>query len=69
MKIMFLLIGVSLFMAIGFLLAFVWTVKSGQMEDDYTPSVRILFDDKPVTMEENATSNQAENFKSDKNQF
>jgi cbb3-type cytochrome oxidase maturation protein len=56
-------------MAIGFLLAFVWTVKSGQMEDDYTPSVRILFDDKPVTMEENVPSNQPENFKSDKNQF
>lgn len=69
MKIMFLLIGVSLFMAIGFLLAFVWTVKSGQMEDDYTPSVRILFDDKPVTVEESSTTKQAENFKSDKNQF
>ena len=69
MKIMFLLIGVSLFMAIGFLLAFVWTVKSGQMEDDYTPSVRILFDDKPVTVEENVTTKQAENLKSDKNQF
>lgn len=69
MKIMFLLIGVSLFMAIGFLLAFVWTVKSGQMEDDYTPSVRILFDDKPVTVEDDVTSKQVENFKSDKNQF
>ncbi|MBP7510800.1 MAG: cbb3-type cytochrome oxidase assembly protein CcoS [Bacteroidia bacterium] len=69
MKIMFLLIGVSLFMAIGFLLAFVWTVKSGQMEDDYTPSVRILFDDKPVAVDENITSKSAENFKSDKNQF
>ncbi len=69
MKIMFLLIGVSLFMAIGFLLAFVWTVKSGQMEDDYTPSVRILFEDKPISMEDDATSQTSENFKSDKNQF
>ena len=48
MKIMFLLIGCSLFLAIGFLLAFIWSVKSGQMEDDYTPSVRILFDDTPI---------------------
>lgn len=32
-------------MAIGFLLAFLWAVKSDQYEDDYTPSVRILFDD------------------------
>lgn len=49
---MFLLIGCSLTMAICFLGAFIWTVKSGQMEDDYTPSVRILFDDKPVAREE-----------------
>lgn len=46
MSIMYLLIGCSLIMAIGFLAAFIWSVKSGQMEDDYTPSVRILFDDK-----------------------
>ncbi|MEM1121897.1 MAG: cbb3-type cytochrome oxidase assembly protein CcoS, partial [Bacteroidota bacterium] len=25
--------------------AFFWAVKSGQYDDDYTPSVRILFDD------------------------
>lgn len=48
---MFLLIGCSLVMAVGFLIAFIWSVKSGQMEDDYTPSVRILFDDKPVKEE------------------
>lgn len=43
---MYLLIGCSLIMAIGFLAAFIWSVKSGQLEDDYTPSVRILFEDK-----------------------
>jgi cbb3-type cytochrome oxidase maturation protein len=43
--VIFILIGVSLFVAIGFLVAFIWSVKSGQYEDDYTPSVRILFDD------------------------
>jgi cbb3-type cytochrome oxidase maturation protein len=32
-------------MALGFLWAFVWAVKSGQFEDDFAPSVRILFDD------------------------
>ncbi len=46
MKIIFLLILVSLLVAIGFLAAFFWAVKSGQYEDDYTPSIRILFDDK-----------------------
>lgn len=47
MSVIFVLIGVSLSVAIGFLVAFIWSVKSGQYEDDYTPSVRILFDDKP----------------------
>jgi len=28
--------------------AFIWSVKKGQYDDDYTPSVRILFDDKPI---------------------
>jgi len=44
MKIIFLLIGISLIVALGFLMAFLWAVKSGQYEDEYTPSVRILFD-------------------------
>lgn len=33
--------------AIIFLLAFFWAVKSGQYEDTHSPAVRILFDDKP----------------------
>ena len=41
----FVLIIISLIVAIGFLIAFLWAVKSNQYEDDYTPSVRILFDD------------------------
>jgi cbb3-type cytochrome oxidase maturation protein len=48
MNIMYLLIGCSLTLAVFFLGAFIWSVKSGQLEDDYTPSVRILFDDKPA---------------------
>lgn len=45
MKIIFFLIIVSLILASGFLAAFIWAMKSGQYDDDYTPSVRILFDD------------------------
>ena len=45
MNIIFVLILVSLIIAIGFLAAFFWAVKSGQYDDDYTPAVRILFDD------------------------
>ncbi|MDA3861630.1 MAG: cbb3-type cytochrome oxidase assembly protein CcoS [Melioribacteraceae bacterium] len=39
------LIGFSLTVAIFFLVAFIWAVKTGQYDDRYTPSIRILFDD------------------------
>ena len=45
MSVLILLIGVSLTVALGFLLAFLWASTSGQYDDDYTPSVRMLFDD------------------------
>jgi cbb3-type cytochrome oxidase maturation protein len=45
MNILFVLIGVSISLAIVFLILFIWSVKSGQYEDDYTPSVRMLFED------------------------
>jgi cbb3-type cytochrome oxidase maturation protein len=45
MAVIVLLIMVSVLVAGGFLLAFLWSVKTGQMDDDYTPSVRILFED------------------------
>ena len=45
MSVIFLLILISLAVALVFLGAFIWAVKSDQYEDDYTPSIRILFDD------------------------
>jgi len=45
MNILFVLIGVSLFAALIFLAMFIWAVKSGQYDDNYTPSIRILFDE------------------------
>lgn len=49
MSVITVLIGVSITVAIAFLGAFLWAVKSGQFEDDYTPSVRILFDEEITT--------------------
>ena len=51
MSIIFTLILISLSVAIVFLIAFFWAVRSGQYDDDYTPSVRMLFDDKIVESE------------------
>ncbi len=47
MSIMFFLILVSLVVALGFLAAFLWATRAGQFDDGLTPSIRILFDDKP----------------------
>lgn len=46
MSVLILLISVSLIVALGFLFSFIWSVRNGQYDDDYTPSVRMLFDEK-----------------------
>jgi len=56
MSVIFLLILFSLILAVGFLIAFIWSVKDGQYDDDYTPSVRILFDSDQPTR--NNTTNE-----------
>ncbi len=48
MSVIYILITVSIFVAVVFLFAFIKAVKSGQYDDDYTPSVRMLFDDELV---------------------
>jgi cbb3-type cytochrome oxidase maturation protein len=45
MSAIFILLGFSIMIAGSFLAAFIWSVSSGQYEDDYTPSIRMLFDD------------------------
>lgn len=47
MAIIILLISISLLIAVGFLVSFLWNMKSGQYDDTYSPSVRMLFEDKP----------------------
>jgi cbb3-type cytochrome oxidase maturation protein len=44
MSVLYVLIIISIIMATGFLGAFIWSVRSGQFDDDYTPSVRMLFE-------------------------
>lgn len=45
MSIIYLLICISIVLAVTFLYIFIRAVKSGQFDDDYTPSVRMLFED------------------------
>jgi len=45
MSILIVLVIVSLIMAGGFLIAFLWAVRTGQFDDNHSPSVRILQDE------------------------
>lgn len=45
MNMIYMLIGVSILLALIFLAAFFWASKSGQHDDTHTPAMRILFDD------------------------
>lgn len=45
MSALFVMIAASLAIALAFLGAFIWSVRKGHYDDDYTPSIRILLDD------------------------
>ena len=53
-----LLIGISLLVAVGFLVAFLIAVKKGQYKDTHTPAIRVLFDNE--TEKENKKENNSE---------
>ncbi|MGY5850801.1 cbb3-type cytochrome oxidase assembly protein CcoS [Salegentibacter sp. F14] len=48
MNIIYLLLALSVLVAIIFFIAFIFSVKKGQYDDMYTPSVRMLFEDELV---------------------
>ena len=52
-----LLIGISLLVAVGFLVAFLIAVKKGQYKDTHTPAIRVLFDNE--TEKENKKENNS----------
>jgi cbb3-type cytochrome oxidase maturation protein len=48
MSVIYVLLAVSIIIAIVFFIAFILAVKKGQYDDSYTPSVRMLFEDELV---------------------
>lgn len=48
MSVIYILLSISVIVAIIFFAAFVFAVKNGQYDDSYTPSVRMLFEDELV---------------------
>ncbi len=62
MSIIYMLLAISVFVALVFFAAFIFSVKEGQYDDTYTPSVRMLFDDEIVkdnTTQLEKTKNQS----------
>jgi cbb3-type cytochrome oxidase maturation protein len=62
MSILFVLILISALIATAFLIVFIWSVRSGQYDDTYTPSVRMLFNDELLEKksEENSKAKKQE---------
>lgn len=46
MDIIYMLLIISLSVSLLFLGIFIYNLKKGQFDDDYTPSIRILFEEK-----------------------
>ncbi|GGG35510.1 cytochrome oxidase maturation protein Cbb3 [Croceivirga lutea] len=55
MSVIYVLLTISVCVAVVFFTAFVFSVKKGQYDDSYTPSVRMLFEDELI--EQTTTSN------------
>ncbi|MEM7485269.1 MAG: cbb3-type cytochrome oxidase assembly protein CcoS [Bacteroidota bacterium] len=55
MSVIYVLLAISISVAIVFFAAFVLSVKSGQYDDAYTPSVRMLFEDELLPDSKNST--------------
>ncbi len=66
MSVIVVLILISLLVASGFLIAFLWAVKSGQYHDTYTPSVRVLFDEEKKEAKTKQSENEKNNLQNEK---
>jgi len=55
MSVIYVLLAISIVVAVGFFIAFIIAVKKGQYDDSYTPSVRMLFEDELVKEKTNKT--------------
>ena len=61
MSVIYVLLSISVCVAIVFFAAFIFTVRSGQYDDSYTPSVRMLFEDEQVdTTDKNNNQNKSQ---------
>ncbi len=60
MSVIYVLLAISVTVAVVFFIAFVFSVKSGQYDDTYTPSVRMLFEDEVIKDKDKSSLNKKE---------
>lgn len=58
MSVIYLLLTLSILVALVFFVAFIISVKNGQYDDAYTPSVRMLFEDELIQKDSNEKLNK-----------
>lgn len=54
MSVIYMLLAISILVALIFFVAFIISVRKGQYDDSYTPSVRMLFDDELLEKDSDA---------------
>jgi len=57
MGVIYILLTVSVIIGVAFFIVFLMAVKSGQYDDSYTPSVRMLFEDELVKEQTKPSTN------------
>ncbi|MFN2261130.1 MAG: cbb3-type cytochrome oxidase assembly protein CcoS [Psychroflexus sp.] len=61
MNVIYGLLAISIVVALVFFVMFIFSVKKGQFDDAYTPSVRMLFDDELVKEKNKETKENSKN--------
>ncbi len=60
MNIIYMLLSISVVVALLFFIAFIISVRKGQFDDTYTPSIRMLFEDELVKDKSSIINDQCE---------
>ncbi|MEN8789447.1 MAG: cbb3-type cytochrome oxidase assembly protein CcoS [Flavobacteriaceae bacterium] len=68
MSVIYMLLTISIIVAIVFFLAFIYSVKRGQYDDSYTPSVRVLFEDELVIPKQKKSAKSNKSIQPEKSQ-
>lgn len=68
MSVIYLLLAISILVALFFLAAFIFSVNKGQYDDSYTPSVRMLFEDEIVKKKSSYRSEKSESIQLNKSE-